>query len=241
MRFAIVDDLAFCRDEIKKKLFRYIGENFAGEHPQIDEFDSGELFLENFSPETYDMIFIDQYMNGISGIDTAKKIRESDNLVALVFITTSRDHALDSYEVRASGYLVKPYKFKDFSRTMELVNMIKLRNARFISIGGRKILLREILWCDRDEHYVQIHTDRQGILRLRLSFAELEQLLLPYVQFLSCYRGCMVNMDRAVKIHNLNFIMDTGEAVPFRKRDRGNIEKQFNSYLFQREREEWLF
>lgn len=235
MRFAIVDDLAFCRDEIKKNLFRYIGENFAGEHPQIDEFDSGELFLENFSPETYDMIFIDQYMNGISGIDTAKKIRESDNLVALVFITTSRDHALDSYEVRASGYLVKPYKFKDFSRTMELVNMIKLRNARFISIGGRKILLREILWCDRDEHYVQIHTDRQGILRLRLSFAELEQLLLPYIQFLSCYRGCMVNMDRAVKIHNLNFIMDTGEAVPFRKRDRGNIEKQFNSYLFQRE------
>ena len=100
MRFAIVDDLAFCRDEIKKNLFRYIGENFAGEHPQIDEFDSGELFLENFSPETYDMIFIDQYMNGISGIDTAKKIRESDNLVALVFITTSRDHALDSYEVR---------------------------------------------------------------------------------------------------------------------------------------------
>lgn len=169
MRAAIIDDFPQCREKIRDCLCRYFRENYIGEMPAIDEFAGGEEFLSGFTKEAYDIIFIDQYMNGLSGMDTALRIRKKDMLAVLVFVTASREHAVDSYGVRASGYLVKPYGYEDFKRTVELAGLEKIRNARFICIEDIKILLNEILWCDKDGHYIQIHTDRRGVLRDRKS------------------------------------------------------------------------
>lgn len=73
MKAAIIDDLALCREELQDCLNRYLDENYAGETPMIHEFESGEAFLSRFVPGAYDIIFIDQYMDGLSGIDTAQK------------------------------------------------------------------------------------------------------------------------------------------------------------------------
>ena len=94
MKAAIIDDLDLCRREIRSCFTRYIQENCAGETPVMEEFPCGEDFLSRFTPGAYDIIFIDQYMDGLSGLDTAREIRRRDRLVALVFVTTSRDHAV---------------------------------------------------------------------------------------------------------------------------------------------------
>lgn len=238
MKIAIIDDLANCREEIRDCLCRYLNEYYGGEFPIIGEFESGESFLSHFTPEAYDLIFIDQYMDGLSGIETAKKIRKQDSFAALVFVTSSLAHAVDSYEVRACGYLVKPYTYEEFERTMELAQLAKVRNARFICVEQNKILLRDILWCGQDDHYVEIHTGKRGILRFRIPFGEFGRLLGPYPQFLTCYKGCMVNMERAQQIDGLDFLMDTGARIPFSKRDRKRIQEQFDAYTFRRERED---
>lgn len=240
MKAAIIDDLAACRNEIRACLNRYLGENYAGETPVIEEFESGEAFLSCFTPETYDIIFIDQYMNGLSGMDTAEKIREKDELVAVVFVTTSPDHAALSFSVRASGYLVKPFSYEKFEKTMELARLTKIRNARFIRTEKNKVLLREILWCGQDGHYVKIHTEKRGVFRFRIPFGEFTGRLAPYPQFLTCYRGRIVNLERAQRIDGLDFVMDTGERVPFSARDRKKMETLFDEYTFQREREDGL-
>lgn len=102
------------------------------------------------------------------------------------------------------------------------------------------MLLREILWCDKDEHYTQIHTDRRGVLRFRLPFGELAGLLAPYPQFLPCYKGCIVNAERVERIDALVFRMDNGAGVPFAQREKKKLEGLYSSYLFQREREDAL-
>lgn len=240
MRIAIIDDLSACREELHGCLQRYLNEHYAGELPVVEEFASGEDFLSRFQPEVWDIIFIDQYMTGLSGIDTAWKIREKDKLVALVFVTTSGSHAVESYGVRACGYLVKPYKYEDFERTIELAGVVKIRNARFICVEQERILLREILWCDKREHYTQIHTDKRGIFRFRIPFAELSGLLVPYSQFMTCYKGCIVNAERVERVEEMDFLMDTGEKVPFARREKKKLEGLFSAYLFQREREDTL-
>lgn len=240
MRAAIIDDMESCRLDLRKCLHRYLNEHYAGETPIVEEFSSGEDFLSQFQPESWDVIFIDQYMAGLSGIDTAGQIRERDKLAALVFVTTSVSHAVESYGVRACGYLVKPYDYGDFEKTMELAGLEKIRNARFIRVEREKVLLREILWCDKDEHYTQIHTDRRGVLRFRLSFAELNGLLAPYPQFLPCYKGCIVNAERVERIDALAFRMDNGASVPFAQREKKKLEGLYSAYLFQREREDAL-
>lgn len=240
MKAAIIDDLSLCRDELRDCLLRYLTETYAGETPAIDEFESGAEFLSRFEPGAYDLIFIDQYMDGLSGLDTARKIREQDELAALVFVTTSRDHAIESYRVRACGYLVKPLKYGDFMQTMEVIRLKKIRNAQFIRVADSRFLLREILWCGQDDHYVEVHTKKRGIRRFRIPFGEFSAQLVPYPQFLTCYKGCIVNMDRVARIDGLDFVMDTGERVPFSGRDRKKIETLFEEYLFQREREDEL-
>lgn len=124
MRAAIIDDLESCREDLRKCLHQYLNGHYAGETPAVGEFSSGEDFLSQFQPEAWDVIFIDQYMDGLSGIDTARKIREKDKLAALVFVTTSVSHAVESYGVRACGYLVKPYDYGDFEKTMELAGLL---------------------------------------------------------------------------------------------------------------------
>ena len=240
MKAAIIDDLLPCRDEIRSCLNRYLLENYAGETPVIEDFESGEDFLSVFTPEDWNLIFIDQYMDGLSGIETAQRIREQDELAALIFVTTSRSHAVESYGVRACGYLVKPYQYADFEKTMELARVENIRNARFIRVEQENILLREILWCDRDEHYVQVHTDRRGVLRFRLPAGELNRMLAPFPQFMSCYKNCIVNMDRAERIDGLSFLMDSGDCVPFSRQKKKEIDELFRRYTFQREREDDL-
>lgn len=240
MRVAIIDDLEACREDLKNHLYQYLNAHYGGEMPIVDEFSSGEDFLSCFQPEAWDIVFIDQYMDGLSGIDTAKKIRERDKLTALVFVTTSESHAIESYGVRACGYLVKPYEYSEFEKTMELAGIEKIRNARFIWVEQEKILLREILWCDKSNHYTQIHTDRRGVFRFRVPFREMIRLLASYPQFLSCYKGCIVNAERVECMDGLVFQMDTGEKVPFAQREKKKLERLFTSYLFQREREDAL-
>lgn len=240
MKVAIIDDLPACRSEIRECLNRYLDENYAGETPVIDDFESGEEFLSRFTPEAYDIIFIDQYMDGFSGMETAEKIRKKDDLVAVVFVTTSLDHAVESFTVRACGYLVKPLSYEKFKKTMELGRLAKIRNARFLRMEKSKILLREILWCGQDDHYVEIHTEKRGTFRFRLPFGEFTRQLAPYPQFLTCYKGCIVNLERAQRIVELNFVLDTGERVPFSARDRKKIETLFDEYTFRREREDEL-
>lgn len=241
MRAAVIDDQCACRENIRKCLNRYLRENYAGEEPAVEEFACGEEFLSKFRPESWDIVFIDQYMNGLSGIDTAREIREKDRLVALVFVTSSESHAVECYGVRACGYLVKPYGYEDFEKTMELAGLDKIRNARFVCVEQEKLLLREILWCDRDGHYVQIHTDKRGVLRFRLSFGELAVVFADYPQFLPCYKGCIVNAERVESIADLDFVMDTGEKVPFARREKKKLEAMYSAYLFRREREEALY
>lgn len=240
MRTAVIDDLFECRNEITSCLHRFFSEHYADEPLSIDEYTSGEDFISDFRKDKYDLIFIDQYMGGISGIDTAKIIRKFDDFVTLVFITTSRDHAIESYQVRAGGYLLKPFSYMDFDQTLLLLGMAKLRNARFIDIQGENILLREILWCDKDGHYVQIHTLQRGVLRYRIPFSTVLETLLGFPQFLTCYKGCIVNMDHVEKIDEVDFILTTGTRILFSKRDKKKIENDYHTYLFQKAREEEL-
>ena len=240
MRVAVIDDLRQCRKEIRDCLNRYLEENYGGEPPVIEEFESGEAFLSRFTPEAYDIIFIDQYMGGLSGMGTAEKIREKDGLVALGFVTTSLDHAIESFGVRACGYLVKPLSYDKFEKTMELARLEKIRGARFIRLEQSRLLLREILWCDREDHYVQVHTDKRGVLRFRLSFAELTGVLSPYPQFAACYKGCIVNLERVERIEGLFVLMDTGHKVQFSAQKKKEMEALFDRYTFEREREDVL-
>ena len=102
MNIAIVDD----RKTDSDRLVGFI-DTYAEQHRlqwgAMDRFSSGEEFLGAFTAGKYDLIFLDIYMDGITGMETAKRIRRADHGCRIIFITTSPEFAVESYDVSASS------------------------------------------------------------------------------------------------------------------------------------------
>ena len=111
MRIAIVDDLAAERTLLKDRLERQLQRRTV--QADILEYESSETFLEAAREAPFTAAFLDIYMDGMTGMEAAKKLRETDTDCLLVFTTTSTDHALEGFQVRALHYLVKPFTEAD--------------------------------------------------------------------------------------------------------------------------------
>ena len=107
MRIAIVDDLKTERALLKERLSQQLA--LRGVEADILGFESGEAFLAAEKERRFSAAFLDIYMEGLSGMDAAKELRKTDTDCLLIFTTTSTDHALEGFQVRALHYLVKPF------------------------------------------------------------------------------------------------------------------------------------
>lgn len=98
MRIAIVDDLSTDSEALRKLLCRWASEQGIPLVPSPVILESGEALLAHFAPNAFDIIFLDIYMTGITGMEVARKIREQDTHCQLIFTTTTGEFAVDSYE-----------------------------------------------------------------------------------------------------------------------------------------------
>ena len=123
----------------------------------IDKFISGEELL-NSNHSKYNVIFLEIKMNGISGIDTAKKIRETNEEVKIIFLTSSKELWAEAFKVNAFRYLVKPVKEKElYNEISTVVNEIK-RNNKYIILNYHKT--GELAMANLGELLAELRHDR---------------------------------------------------------------------------------
>ncbi len=107
LRLAVVDDWEADRTLLMDGLRCYLQRRQVA--AEIVCYQSGEAFLADFAPGKFTVVFLDIYMEGLDGMAVARRIRKVDQNCLLVFITSSSDHAIEGFEVRAFHYLLKPY------------------------------------------------------------------------------------------------------------------------------------
>ena len=76
------------------------------------QFASSEELLEAFRPGGFDLLLMDIYMDGMTGVEAVRKIREMDETIPIAFTTTSTEHTLESYRLSVLKYLEKPVRQK---------------------------------------------------------------------------------------------------------------------------------
>lgn len=242
MTIAVIDDYQADRSLIARSARRYW--QSCGKALQIDCFPSGETFLAAFQPGRYQYVLLDCCMEGMDGLETAQAMRKRDKNAVLIFITTSMEYAVEGYLVAASGYLVKPFVYEAFVRTLSAVQSHGVQQRAYITLPAAqdhlKVWLDEIIYCDIDGHYVVVHLAEQENLRVRMTFAKLKELVEPYPQFVETFRGCIVNLAHICRVEQLNFIMDSDDRVPFRKREQKKMLRLYADYLFQKVRKDSL-
>ncbi|WP_125140184.1 LytR/AlgR family response regulator transcription factor [Clostridium transplantifaecale] len=233
MDIAIIEDSGQELSLLERYLQTYLSKRQV--YRTIDTYTSGNEFLENWPSKSYDLIFLDILMDGISGIEVARKIRETDSECLLIFISSSKEYALQGFEVRAFDYLLKPLSEERFQRTMELCHNELVKHIRYIEVKESRTLVKiplgEIIYTDYYNHYIQIHTSVR-LIRSYQQFDVFSPLLLCYPQFLCCYRNCIVNMDHVASVDKHDFIMENGERVPITRGSRNAIYQKYADYQF---------
>lgn len=99
MNIAIIDDISTDAEALKNIAVSYFEKKQI--RAEICHFFSAEEFFEDYQPGKFQILFLDIYMDGMTGMEAARRIRrQSDNCI-LVFVTTSSDFAVESYDVGA--------------------------------------------------------------------------------------------------------------------------------------------
>ena len=230
MRVAFVDDDP---NELKI-LHTYFNDLTDPSTISIDDFSSGEEFLSRFTAGLYDLVVLDIFMGDLTGVDVARKIRETDHNVRLVFCTTSNDFASESYEVAACYYLHKPYTEANVESMLDRLNLEELERTRSLSLpDGQSVLLRDIIYADYTSHRMVFHCKKGGDIVSRLSFAEVEPKLCAYPYFYSSSRGIILNFYEVIMRKDDIFIMSNGSYLPISRRKAKNVISAYSSFRFQ--------
>ncbi len=236
MRIAIVDDIAEERKLLRKRLENELAYRFV--HVDVYEHESGESFLAAAEKEPFTVVFLDIYMDGITGMDAADKLRTFDTECLLIFTTTSTDHALEGFRVRAMHYLVKPYDETEIAAlTEELLRRIPVQDKYMeIKVDGSMIRLRfrNIIYAEHSSHMIYIHTANRKTLTTRQAFGEFTAPLKEDKRFFLCSRGVIANMEHAPDFDGSSFIMEDGSSVFVSKDLAKSARQNFMDYLFGR-------
>lgn len=113
---ALCDDEAKELDQIENLLAIYQDKKQILEY-KTERFESAEALLKRVIEEKYtpDLLVLDIFMSGKSGMEAAEEIRKSGCVMPIVFLTASTGYALKAYGVDAIQYLVKPLDKERFS------------------------------------------------------------------------------------------------------------------------------
>lgn len=233
MNIAIVDDSTADRLRLLTDIKNYAQKNAV--LVSVTEYSSCSDFMDNAQLPLVDAVFLDIYVGEQSGMDLARQMRSLHSSCQIVFVTTSPAFAVESYEVNAFYYIVKPFSYSDIERVMNMLDKKLHKSSRYIKIKeGRewcKVLISDILYVDYYNHYVQIHTEN-AIISTYMKFLEIEEKLLAYSEFLVCYRCIIVNMDKIKKVDDLFFLMNTGEYVPINRKRVKELKATYVDYIF---------
>lgn len=204
----------------------------------IQAFDSGEALLESFRHQKFDVVFTDVVMQGMSGIEMARKIRETDPACVLVFITSSADYAFDAYSVRGRIYVKKPVNESSMNMALNECRLEFVKNSRFITVTiGRQmevhLPLTGICYVEVYNKNILFHMDSDTVTTQRMTLEEVERIL-GGSPFLRCHRCYIVNMNHVDKLKNGVFTMKHGDNVPVRKNGYADVQLAFGDFLTEK-------
>ena len=230
MRIAIVDDEWAMREQLAGYMERFAGER----HLPLETvpLPSGDALLESTERE-FDIIVFDIDMPGTSGLDTARKIRDTDENVVILFVTNITQYAINGYEVDAVDYIIKPVGYYDFAMKFQKAVRRAERNqgnTLFIDTVNGPAALRtdDILYVEVMAHYLIYHTaDRE--YRMRASMKEHEDTLRAY-HFARCHKSNLINLRHMKNISASEAVV--GDlSIPLGRAYKDSLLNEYMNYL----------
>ncbi|MEI7883836.1 MAG: LytTR family DNA-binding domain-containing protein [Clostridia bacterium] len=204
---------------------------------QISAFKCGEALIENWLEYNtiYDILFLDIYMPKQSGIEVANKIREKMKYTKIIFISSSKDHYSDAYDVFAFNYLLKPLNLNKLKLVLEqALNDISQERREHITISYKgknfRIFCRDIQYMESKDKLISFHLANKAILQC---YGQLDDLLekLPKESFIRCHQSFCVNIYYISEMGDKHFRVDP-VVIGISKKYLKSAKEKYFAYLF---------
>lgn len=228
INIAICDDDKKIIEQIKKYIMEY-----KNSECKVKTYSSGEELLK--TKFDFKIIFLDIDMAGINGIEAAKKIRNHDKSVKIIYVTSFTDYVNMAFEVHAFGYLNKPIKkeqiYKQLDEALEYSKEEKEEEyIEFITLDGViRLSSKEIYYFEYVSRKVKIKTLNKTYT-MKGKIAEVADKMEKY-GFLMPHKSFTVNLFYIRTIKGYDIFMTDGSIIPLSQKKSAEFREQFNVFL----------
>lgn len=220
---------------------RAMAEDFSAAHPEfplnVQTFSSAYDLLEHMETKGgFDLYLLDVLMPQMAGLELARCIRERKEPSEIVFLTTSREYALEAFDVSACGYLVKPIDREKFDRTLfrAAQRLARPENPSLLlktRDGFRRLPFRELMVVESFNHdRVCTLTDDSRCVTSDTLTSLMERLSVDH-RFFSPHRAYIINLEHITALNADNVLLGNGQRIPVAQAALPNLKRAYVEYL----------
>ena len=192
--------------------------------------------LQYLEKNPVDLLFLDINMPAMSGMEFYKSLRHKP---MLIFTTSYSEYALESYDLDAIDYLLKPFTLNRFekavSKANEMYNLVYkatvAEQSKYLMLkvdyGIVKVVLTDILFIEGLDNYLKIHLQNQSPVVVRLTMKALMENL-NEKEFIRVHRSYIVPVSRIDAVKQ-KIITIAGEEIPVGKNYEDDVKAVFKN------------
>lgn len=203
--------------------------DLSGHACEIRAFSSGEEFLFEYEQDkAYDILLLDVEMQGMSGIEIARRIRRDNNRAEIIFVTSHFEFMGEGYEVDALHYLAKPVSEEKLmsvlSRAADKLAAEPL--SVVITCEGETVKLYEtdILYVESFLHYISIHTNEREY-KIKENISCFEDRLSD--DFFRIHRSYLASLKHITKISRASVSIEGKKDLPLARGKYDAVNRAF--------------
>ena len=220
LRIGICDDN---REDIAR--IRELAVRFSEEHPetpvQIQAYGQPyDLLDEVEKAGGFDLYLLDVVMPHMTGVALARRLRERKERAEILFLTVSKEYAVDAFSVKAAGYLIKPVSKPDFDgAVLECIHRLLPENNPSLMLKSKDGLYRVPVG------------ELVCVLAVSATMAELMEALKEQPAFVRPHRAYIVNMDFIRKLTARELLLTNGKHIPIPQSGYGEMKNAYFAYM----------
>lgn len=236
-------NVCICDDDSQAvTIIQGLAGEFAREHPDFSlktrAFSSGYDLLEHLDKSgRFDLYLLDILMPHLNGLELAEHIRARNEAVEIVFLTSSREYALDAFEVAACGYLLKPVNKEKFDKVLLTAagRLAQPEKPHFVlktKEGLRKVQFRDLIMVESFNHNRVCTLVDGSKLVTSETLGSILGRLSRDARFFSPHRAYIINLDYVAAINAGHVLLSTGQHIPVSRTNYPGLKQAYMDYLF---------
>lgn len=236
LRIAYCDDVKKDRDDIIRSLGQI--EDKWCEPFDVVPFSSGENLCENLINDYYDVILLDILMSGISGIETATRIRALGKDSLIIFISNYDEKVKELFKFGTIGFLDKPLQTNELEETLlYATNLLRQNNHTYFSFKKNgtmeHIPVRDIMYFENDRNAIILHTIYENV-RYYGTIKSIWERLENDIRFIMPHRAFIFNLSFISLGLDKVTVKSTGECINIGKKYSEDTQNRHLKFLEKR-------